>query len=184
MSEANPDPAFLHTLITPRLRLAALSPGALRELIEQPAVLEARLDLPLVAQLVTPPARRAIGIKLEKMAAAPVKAQPWFTYWLIIFTRLPLGIGLAGFKGIPDADGAVEIGYGMAESQQGHGYMSEAVWALIDWAFQQPACRAVTACQVRHDNVASQQVLLKAGMRRFAEDPGGLSFRIDRTAIG
>ena len=59
----------------------------------------------------------------------------------------------------------VGIGYGMVRSHQGHGYMTEATRAIIDWAFQQPGIYRVYAT-TDVENVASQRVLEKAGMQR------------------
>lgn len=46
-------------------------------------------------------------------------------------------VGCAGFKGCPK-DGVAEIGYSMLESQQRNGYCTEAVRALLGWAFGHP----------------------------------------------
>ena len=42
------------------------------------------VGLPIVAELVTPPVRRAITMKLGKMADLPGADFLWFTYWLIV----------------------------------------------------------------------------------------------------
>jgi len=45
------------------------------------------------------------------------------------------------FKGL-NADGSVEIGYGISEENQGNGYAIEAVDAVTAWALNQPSiCR-------------------------------------------
>ena len=44
-------------------------------------------------------------------------------------------IGNGGFKGRPDADGSVEVGYSVMENYQRNGFAPEAVEALVDWAF-------------------------------------------------
>lgn len=58
-----------------------------------------------------------------------------------------------------------EVGYVIAEAFWGKGYMTEAVRALIDWAFQQPTIQRVYAT-TSVSNVASQRVMEKAGMIR------------------
>lgn len=70
-------------------------------------------------------------------------------------------IGELCFKGI-DETGSTEIGYGIAENYQGHGYATEAVNAVTDWALKQIALNCVTA-EVDKDNIASVRVLEKAG---------------------
>lgn len=43
-------------------------------------------------------------------------------------------VGSCGFKGPPDADGVVEIAYGIHESHRGLGYAKEAAAALVEYA--------------------------------------------------
>ena len=43
-------------------------------------------------------------------------------------------IGQCGFKGPPDADGTVEIAYGVSPDQEGNGFATEAARALRDYA--------------------------------------------------
>jgi RimJ/RimL family protein N-acetyltransferase len=60
------------------------------------------------------------------------------------------------------ADGGAEIGFVLARSYWGLGYMTEAVRAVTDWAFAQPDVTRVWAtCDV--ENLASARVLEKAG---------------------
>lgn len=73
-------------------------------------------------------------------------------------------VGSVVFHGCPDADGVVEIGYGVEEASQGKGYASEAAVALVDWALEQPECSVVTATTLPW-HTASVRVLQRAGMR-------------------
>ena len=57
----------------------------------------------------------------------------------------PLLVGIAGYKGAPDASGVVEIGYGIVPEQRRRGFASEAVRALIERAFDDPRVEAVIA---------------------------------------
>ncbi len=84
----------------------------------------------------------------------------WYALWMI---ELKDGthIGELCFKGL-DADGAAEIGYGILEAFQGHGYATEAVKAVSYRAFDDPAVTAVEA-ETAADNRASQRVLEKCG---------------------
>lgn len=56
------------------------------------------------------------------------------------------------------------IGYGAARAYWGKGYIPEATYAIIDWAFQQPAIFRVYAT-TDVENVASRRVLEKVGMQ-------------------
>lgn len=169
-------------LKTARLTLLALPAAHLRLILEAPEHLESLSGMMLSREVVTPVVRRAIAIKLARMANVAPVLHPWYTYWLLIIDADNFGAGLVGFKGAPDASGAVEIGYGIDPHWQGHGYMSEAVKALIDWAFATPSCRVVTAKRVRLDNVASQRVLVHCGMVVYERTGEDLSMRISRPA--
>lgn len=71
--------------------------------------------------------------------------------------------GGVGFFG-PPADGSVEIGYGVVPSRRGRGYATEAVRAMIDFAFTHADVREICA-GVDVDNIVSVRVLEKVGMR-------------------
>ena len=87
---------------------------------------------------------------------------------------------MVGFKGAPDDTGSVEIGYGIDSAFRGKGYMTEAVQAMINWAFQRDGCQMVTACGVLKTNPASSHVLLNTGMVLSGEDDETFSYRIRR----
>jgi RimJ/RimL family protein N-acetyltransferase len=72
---------------------------------------------------------------------------------------------LAGMIEIRTEGHKAEIGYVLAREFWGKGYMTEAVRALIDWAFQQPAMYRVYAT-TSVENFGSQRVMEKAGMQR------------------
>lgn len=71
-------------------------------------------------------------------------------------------VGSIGFFGPPGEDGAVMIGYGLAESARGYGYATEAVRALVGYAFAHAEVTRVLA-DTDLDNFASHRVLEKAG---------------------
>ena len=70
-------------------------------------------------------------------------------------------MGDVGFKG-PAKDHTVEIGYGILPACEGNGYMTEAVQAMIRWAFAQQDVDFVEA-ETDPDNRASQRILEKCG---------------------
>ena len=58
-----------------------------------------------------------------------------------------------------------ELGYVLAPSHWGRGYMTEVVKKIVDWALkQQEIYRLWSVCDV--DNLASARVMEKAGMKR------------------
>ena len=84
----------------------------------------------------------------------------WYAIWMIELTD-GTHIGELCFKGI-DESGSTEIGYGISEVYQGHGYAPEAVDAVTDWALKQNGINRVTA-EVETENIASVRVLEKSG---------------------
>jgi RimJ/RimL family protein N-acetyltransferase len=168
---------------TERLRLIELSLNQLQLHLASPDQLECASGYPISRAIITDRVRRAIHMKIAKMQQAEEKTHPWYTYWLIAIRDPLFGAGLVGFKGYPDDDGEVEIGYGIDPLYQRKGYMTEAVNAMITWAFQQPICQAVIAANTARDNLASNRVLEKAGMTICAESDDELFWRIVRGDI-
>jgi RimJ/RimL family protein N-acetyltransferase len=73
-------------------------------------------------------------------------------------------LGVAGFKGPPDAEGEVEIGYSVVASEQRRGVCTEAVAALLAFAFANQSVRFVSAHTLSGDETtASRRVLERAG---------------------
>lgn len=58
-----------------------------------------------------------------------------------------------------------ELGYVLARSYWGNGYMTEAIKVLVDWALKQDKIYRIWAvCDI--ENIASARVMEKVGMRR------------------
>jgi len=144
--------------------------------------LSKRLQMTLVPDLITGATRSAMEKKLLRMEGITQAEVPWFTYWLIVVRGEGVGAGMVGYKGAPNASGEVEIGYGIDPAYQNKGYMTEAVKAMLAWAFNDPACKTVTAILSAPDNFASHRVLEKSGFQKFYGGPDGLSFRIANPA--
>ena len=93
-------------------------------------------------------------------ALAHPNERAWYAIWMIAL-RNGTHVGELCFKGV-SPDGAVEIGYGIDESFEGHGYATEAVNAVTAWAFQQDGIARIEA-EAEEENVASLRVLEKSG---------------------
>ena len=100
--------------------------------------------------------REAYTEMLDGALAHP-NERAWYAMWMIEL-RDGTHVGELCFKGI-SPDGAVEIGYGIDERYQGHGYATEAVSAVTA---QQEGISHVEA-EAEEDNVASLRVLEKSG---------------------
>lgn len=86
--------------------------------------------------------------------------------WLVCAGREV--VGECGWVGNLDADGAVELGYGLAAPARGQGLGTEAVAVLAAWTDQQPGVRSLAA-EVLVGNEASRRLLRRLG---FHEQPG------------
>jgi [ribosomal protein S5]-alanine N-acetyltransferase len=95
-----------------------------------------------------------------------------------------LAIGQIGFKGQPDTDGNIEIGYGLNATHHNMGYASEAVGALVIWALESGFAKKITA-ETLETNLASGRVLEKLGFgqlgSRFDGEEGGNLILWERT---
>ena len=166
------------SLRTHRLLLVPLTKLQLQLCITDLPALETELGMPFDEKVITERVQRAIQMKLDKMTVMDESLHPWQTYWLIVLIEENVGAGLAGFKGVPDAEKSVEIGYGIAPSYQNKGYMTEAVKALVGWALEQPHCSRVTATDV--ENPASYRLLEKLGAHLVTEDESSSSWEFTR----
>lgn len=164
---------------TERLILLALSIDQLEIYGTDMEVLGRQLEIPMMGNTRQIKVVHAIDLMLEKMCSAPLSDHPWLTYWLIIPKAEPAGVGLIGFRGPPDEHGEVVIGYGIDPFYQNRGYMTEAVKALVEWAFQYPACKTIVA-EVVKTNIPSIRVLEKVGARRVKVYDGMFCYHLTR----
>lgn len=165
-------------ILTDRLTLIPLGLHQLQFCLNNISLLESELGFPIARDFFTDRVRRAIGMKIEKMKNADVHQHAWFTYWLIVIKEEKIGAGMLGFKGYPNGEGSTEIGYGIDTAYQNKGYMSEAVQALMDWAFTHPFCKVITATEV--ENPASSRLLEKLGAQVTERTPQYTSWIIQK----
>ena len=92
----------------------------------------------------------------------------WHTFWQIILKSSNTIIGSMCFKGLPDVNGEVEIGYGINSPYENNNYTTEAVQEMCEWALKQPSVKGVIA-ETEKDNIASQRVLQKCSMTIYKE---------------
>ncbi|MGV3657846.1 MAG: GNAT family N-acetyltransferase [Chitinophagaceae bacterium] len=102
---------------------------------------------------------------LEDSGGAP----SGFESWMIVKKEGKEIIGSAGFKGRPDAQGAVDIGYGLIVPERRKGFAVEATQMLVQWACAQPGVKKVTA-RCLTNNFASAAVLQKLNFEEQSRD--------------
>lgn len=88
--------------------------------------------------------------------------------WFVIRKEDGMFIGDIGFKGKPNLNKVVEVGYGLLEPYFNKGYATEAMKELVHWAFDTNKVNKIMA-EVLTVNEASIHVLKKIGMRRLTQ---------------
>jgi RimJ/RimL family protein N-acetyltransferase len=121
--------------------------------------------------------RVADGIRDQLLAASPdfiarletaKQADPWRFGFGIIHKLDSILMGMCGFPGPPDAEGVVEIAYGIAPDYQRRGYATEAANALIGFATNDPRVKKLRAHTLPQTS-ASTHILEKCGFQRAGE---------------
>ena len=116
----------------------------------------------------------------DAVAADPQSAR-WGTRLIVVRAPRTL-VGFAGFKGPPDAHGAVEIGYSVAPAWEGRGVATAAVAGLLREAWAATGVRRVIAHTLPEAG-ASVRVLEKSGFVRDGENLDGDVGAVWRFAI-
>jgi RimJ/RimL family protein N-acetyltransferase len=97
----------------------------------------------------------------DKLRSNPAEIMWWLYLFIHPADRALAGMG--GYKGPPDPQGMVEIGYQIYESYRKQGLATEAANGLINHAFEHPEVKVVQAHTLAEEN-ASVQVLKKCGL--------------------
>ncbi|MBP9187290.1 MAG: GNAT family N-acetyltransferase [Bacteroidia bacterium] len=95
----------------------------------------------------------------------------WFTNWEIILKSENVTIGGIGFTGTPDELGETEVGYGIDIRYFNKGFATEALAAIMQWAFKHEKLSAIKA-NTLINHIASQKVLIKNGFERVDVQTG------------
>ncbi len=164
---------------TERLMLFALTVEQLEMALTDVARLSAELKIRIAPDVFSDESRQAMTIKISRMEHNERRLHPWYTYFLLVRVADRTAVGVCGFKGAPTLFGSVELGYAMHENFRNHGYMTEAVQALVEWAFEHETCQRVTA-ETLPNNFASQRVLQKAGLALDRTTDTMLFWKVDR----
>jgi RimJ/RimL family protein N-acetyltransferase len=156
----------------------ALSYNQLREYTELNNRLEQSLGLNSFTRTLPDELKEALEqVILPQVAASdnPLYA----TLWTIIDKEPKLMVGDLCFKGAPNAQGEVEIGYGTYDSFQGRGFMTEAIGAVTQWALKQPEVQAILA-ETDINNIASHRTLSKNSFTVYKEVENMIWWRLNR----
>jgi len=156
---------FLTMIETQSLRLIPYAPEQILALINQPERFEDLAGFPAAPGLrdgfVSDEVSAGWLAELRKLG----HPDPWQLGFALLHRDSGSVIGSAGFKGPPDADGVVEVAYGIVPAFQGFGYATEATQALVAFAFANDVVERVRAHTLPAQS-ASTRVLTKCGFTR------------------
>jgi RimJ/RimL family protein N-acetyltransferase len=151
-------------LETTHLRLRLCLPAQILALIEDPGRFESETGFPAGAGLREMFASGDVSSSWVETLRLAQEPDPWRFGFFVVHQQTGAAIGMAGFKGPPDASGTVEIAYGIAPSFEGRGYATEAAAALVLFAFRRAEASLISAHTLPETN-GSTRVLTKCGFR-------------------
>lgn len=107
-------------------------------------------------------------------------AAGWAAWYWVAKKHKPVVVGQGGFKGTPDA-GVVEMSCSLLPVFQRKGYASEAVAALLDWAFSHEEVERVAA-EALPEPAPSIRLLKRAGFAKAGpgSEEGAIRFELRR----
>ena len=161
----HPRPALIETA---RLQLVTLLPKELCALIASDTARASELtgvSFP-TAWLADPGRKEGLPWHLRHLEAN--EAHRAWRVRVVVERVAQLAIGAITLKGPPDAEGDVEIGWGIDPTFRLQGYAAEAAKAVALWASTQPEFQSLSATIADH-NVGSQRVAMRLGMVRTSE---------------
>lgn len=153
---------------TERLVIKPLNHCQLIKYIENDDSLEKELGFGKSNRIISPELKEALEMAILPFVAENESDYLFFTLWTVILKSENRMVGDLCFKGLPDDNGKIEIGYGVYDEFRGKGFMNEAVGGMIGWAKTHPAVKSVIA-ETDKTNVASMVILQKNGFVKSSE---------------
>jgi RimJ/RimL family protein N-acetyltransferase len=161
-----------------RLRLLASTAESVKIEFEDPSRLADLIGARVPQNWPPESLRDALPLFVQWHEAHPDRAS-WLGWYAIrLGEDPPVLCGSIGFKGPPDANGMVEIGYSVLPAHERRGLATEMVETLVQWACAQPGVRCVEA-ETTFDNHLSVRVLERTGFHLIGTEggPGSVRYR-------
>jgi len=103
----------------------------------------------------------------------------WWHWYFVLGGDSPTLIGVGGFGGLPDDEGTVVMGYSLLDRFHRQGYGTEAVAALLEWAFADERTQRIVA-DTFPELLASIGVLRKCEFARIGAGDEAGTIRFER----
>lgn len=152
---------------TERLILHLLNPEQLKKLIENVNILEEELNIKYKGEPVEGIFKEIMSNQLQ-ICKKDKENYLWNSFWIIIREEDRVVVGSIGFKGKPNNEGEVEIGYGLSKDFEKNGYMTEGIKQICKWALEQKKISSIAA-DTDFDNFPSQRILQRCGFEKIEE---------------
>lgn len=130
--------------------------------------LEEELQLDATSRIISHELKDALEKTILPNVADSTKNYLYSTLWTIISKKDNKMIGDICIVGTPNAEGAIEIGYGTYDEFRKKGFMTEAVSGIIVWAKSQKEIKSMVA-STEKTNIASFKVLEKNNFTKIDE---------------
>ncbi len=156
-------------IVTARLELVPITVAVVEAVLDGD---RARAERLLGATMPHAWPNRALIERAFYASPAAIRENPEVRLWgdrvLITRERTRRVVGSVIFHGAPDAEGSVEVAYGIEEDSQRQGYATEATRASVEWAFEQREVTVVRAATPPW-HIASQKVLERCGLAKVGD---------------
>ena len=152
---------------TNRLSIIPLNKDQLHLYLQANDLFERSLGLTCTGRTIAPAVQNMVQqFTMRQMADATADNYLFYTFWIVVEKSTKLIVAELGFKGVPNGNGEIEIGYGTMPHHQGKGFMSEAVAGMVNWCCQRPDVLVLLA-ETDVSNEASIKVLIKNNFTQF-----------------
>ncbi len=144
-----PERRALRQIKSARLNIIAGTTDLINEGIESRDQLAEALDVQVPDSW--PPDLYGPGAMRFALQQLGDPAENGWSFWYLVTAQAPNQlIGICGFKGRPDEQGSVEIAYSVLDDFRQQGFATEAVAALVAWAFSHFNVKEVCAETLPH----------------------------------
>jgi ribosomal-protein-alanine N-acetyltransferase len=150
-----------------RLRIMPLNHKRLLQYLKAEGYFEKDNGLPYTGRTISRDVKEMVdNFTMPKIKSASDDDYLFYSFWVVINKSTGEIVAELGFKGPPDEEGRIEIGYGTMPEQENRGYMSEAVATMLQWGKENPRVRLILA-ETDQSNQRSIRVLQKNGFIEF-----------------